>query len=629
MPNSCKNKETQDPQPGFRLMSESGLLDEVARESARSKRNRTTGFLALLQLDEPSQTPEDRPASAGSEIVEQILNLIEASALPFERAARDARGRFLLLLPTSNETRVRKRLEALSRAVAEHTFEAGGESQRFTPSIGYAPGVGGRAPAESLSRAELALANAVSQMDLRPAACSAALTSSAKKPRTGWAGISSIAQALLTLLAGIVLPFFVYVLLGGVGVDISGPTYVTVVVALSLTAAMIWWEARLAVRRKDPPELPEDAYPPASAIIAAYLPNESATIIETVEAFLRLEYPARLQVILAYNTPERLPVEEKLREIARRDPRFVPLHVQTSASKAQNINAAVAQVTGEFAGVFDADHQPDPGSFQRAWRWLASGCDVVQGHCVVRNGDASWVARMAAVEFETMYALCHPGRERLHGFGLFGGSNGYWRTSLLRQTRMHSSMLTEDIDSSMRVLVEGRRIASDPFLISRELAPTTLKALWNQRMRWAQGWFQVSLAHAGAGLCSRRLSLRQKLGIVHLLIWRELFPWLSLQVIPILAYWNMWQHRQLDWFLPILLFTTTFTLSAGPMQALLTYHLADSRIRKHKSWFLFFFLASFLFYSEFKNTIARVAQLKEITGERTWKITPRTAAAEA
>lgn len=82
-----------------------------------------------------------------------------------------------------------------------------------------------------------------------------------------------------------------------------------------------------------------------------------------------------------------------------------------------------------------------------------------------------------AVEFETIYSVSHPGRQRLHDFGIFGGSNGYWRTDLLRSIRMRGSMLTEDIDSALRVVERGGRIVSDPFLVTRELAPTTLKAL--------------------------------------------------------------------------------------------------------------------------------------------------------
>ena len=185
---------------------------------------------------------------------------------------------------------------------------------------------------------------------------------------------------------------------------------------------------------------------------------------------LRVDYPD-LQVIVAYNTPRPLLVEQALLAIAERDSRFIALRVEGSTSKAQNVNAALRHARGEFVGLFDADHHPQADSFTRAWRWLSNGYDVVQGHCVIRNGDVSLVARTVAVEFEAIYAVSHPGRAQLHGFGIFGGSNGFWRTEALRRTRMRGFMLTEDIDSSLRVVKAGGRIANDPALISRGSLP--------------------------------------------------------------------------------------------------------------------------------------------------------------
>jgi cellulose synthase/poly-beta-1,6-N-acetylglucosamine synthase-like glycosyltransferase len=248
---------------------------------------------------------------------------------------------------------------------------------------------------------------------------------------------------------------------------------------------------------------------------------------------------------------------------------------------------------------------------------------------VVRNGDASWVARTIAVEFESIYAVSHPGRARLHGFGIFGGSNGYWRTSLLRLVRMHGFMLTEDIDSSLRVVESGGKIAVDPALVSRELAPTTLQALWNQRMRWAQGWFQVSIKHLRRGWRSPALTRRQKLGFIFLLGWREIYPWLSLQAFPLIVYfaWKARSLLQLNWLIPIFVLTTLFTLSVGPGQTYFAWRLAVPDLKRRVSWFWSYLVVSSFFYTEMKNIIARVAQVKEAMGDRVWTVTARASTA--
>lgn len=81
------------------------------------------------------------------------------------------------------------------------------------------------------------------------------------------------------------------------------------------------------------------------------------------------------------------------------------------------------------------------------------------------------------------------------GFGLFCGSNGYWRTSLLREMKMDGDMLTEDIDSALRAFSRGCKTVHDLNVTSYELAPTTFSAFWKQRLRWAQGWAQASMRH--------------------------------------------------------------------------------------------------------------------------------------
>eukprot|EP00850_Spirogloea_muscicola_P005948 SM000028S10042 [mRNA] locus=s28:66460:68045:- [translate_table: standard] len=436
-------------------------------------------------------------------------------------------------------------------------------------------------------------------------------------------------QILLTFVLGLLLPFAVYVAVDHwADFDISPYLYLSTVIILVATALVVWVECFLALFPTTPPAEPGRPYPPASAIIAAYLPNEADTILDTIQAFLDLEYPAPLQVVLAYNSPKDMPeIEGLLQEIGRRRPdRFVPYRVMASRSKAENVNAALDHVvTGEFVAVFDADHQPMRDAFTRAWKWLSTGYDVVQGHCLVRNGDDGFIAQAVAVEFECIYSIGHPGAARLHDFGIFGGSNGFWKTSLLQEIKMDKEMLTEDIDSSIRVLLKGGKIKSDPGLISTELATTTIPQIWKQRLRWAQGWFQVSMKHFVPGMLCRHLSLWQKVGLFHLFLWREVYPWVSLQILPLLAFLVYKESGlgAINWLDSFYLATTIFTFSCGPGQMVMAYVASHKSIKKRGWWWFFNIWFSMIFYTEFKNVIARVAHIKEFMKEKSWVVTPR------
>ena len=68
-----------------------------------------------------------------------------------------------------------------------------------------------------------------------------------------------------------------------------------------------------------------------------------------------------------------------------------------------------------------------------------------------------------------------------------------------------------------------------------------------------------------------------------------------------------------------------FTVTTGPWQTLFAWRLSAREIRERGRWFWFYLLVSSVFYTEFKNVIGRVAQLKEVMGEKAWKVTPREA----
>lgn len=570
-------------------------------------------------------------------IARAVNTLIEFDGTPAEIVGiDDDEQHILMLIPDMTQEQASARLEKLAKRIMKHGFVIGHDSVHLTPIIGFTPLKTG-VPAETHHReARLALDLSANQLDLVPKPFipsqqpretadfirkARQLPGAAFLKRYG----QTMLQIALTFVLGWGVPFFIYMLFDALGIDLAGVVYIAVVCSLLFTAALIWYEGYLALKKEDLPEIGAP-YPPASMIVPAYLPNEASTIMSTLNACLQVDYPVPLQIILAYNTPKPLPIEIELEAMAQRYPNLTILNVHHSTSKAQNVNAALSEVTGDFVAIFDADHQPDPDTFKRAWAWLSNGFEVVQGHCLIRNGDFSRISRLVAVEFEAIYAVSHPGRARLHDFGIFGGSNGYWRTELLRETRMQGFMLTEDIDSSIRTIREGYKIKSDPHIISRELAPTIISALWTQRMRWAQGWYQVSLRHTLPGIVSSKLNIRQKFGLFQLLLWREIYPWLSMQVIPIVAFW-LWSAgtddlRAVNWFVPIFVVTSLVTMGTGPGQIFYILRLGDPSITKHKRWIVFYLLAGF-FYTEYKNLIGRVAQFKEVMGERKWHTTPR------
>lgn len=539
-----------------------------------------------------------------------------------------------LLVPGARAATTVWPLERAARSIAVSGVVAGSETLHLSPVAGVTDLDESDSVLTALDAVGAALEVAAAKMDLVPQVHQSGQISATKVRRPvaqeGLLGRVRRRLHATSLLAvtgyvlGIGLPLAIMEIAWGFGTDISGLVFAISVVAGLFTCWTLWMEILHALKVVDPPERPNGPIPLATAVIAAYLPNEAATIEETVEEFLKMNPEGGLQVLLAYNSPQHLPVEDRLQDIAERDPRLELLRVEGSTSKAQNVNAAVPRCRGEIVGIFDADHHPMPGAFERAWEWLGSGYDVVQGHCVVRNGRASLISRLVAVEFEGIYGVSHPGRARWHGFGIFGGSNGYWRREVLRGMRFRDDMLTEDIDSSIRTLTLGGEFASDPYLTSSELAPVEVKALWHQRLRWAQGWFQVMRRRLPSGLSAPDISRSQKAGLTLLLGWTQAAPWMCMLPLPLVIF-ALLHASELDvrWDVPLYLLVGFLSLVTSAGQMLAGYLVAHPSIRRHPAWFAQA-LVVLPFYAEFKNCVVRTAHLRELVGGRDWIVTPRT-----
>ncbi|MBD0020595.1 glycosyltransferase [Gordonia pseudamarae] len=580
-------------------------------------------FLVTITLGDCNEYGNPREPELLRLLVDTLHHEVVAGLIALEVAWVDQDSHSVVaLMSAPGAARLRARVGDICRTLTGTSWVLDdGTVHRIVLGAGYSR-IGSEVTRQEVDEAvETALGAARRSMARRDLVCLGP-----QRTRKAWRGLPARlrlpVQILFTLSVSILGPYAVLRLAYSHGVDLSGYAYIGIVIALGFTALLIWAETLCALSRPRLPAMPDIPAPTATAVVAAYLPNEADTIVETLGHVLGQQYPGELQVILAYNTPVDLPVETELRALARKHPELMLLKVEDSTSKAQNVNAALGVAVGEFVGVFDADHHPAPDSFTRAWRWIADGADVVQGHCVIRNGNESYVARAVAVEFEQIYAVSHPGRARLHGFGVFGGSNGFWRTDMLHEVRMRADRLTEDIDASLRSLLRGSTIVSDPDLLSRELAPVTMAALWRQRMRWSQGWFQVSVRQLSSVVTSRTIGMRQRVGMLVLFGWREVNPWVSPMVFGVLLF-VLWRDDHLSWATPIFLLTTLYTLSAGPVQLMFAWKLAAPDIRARTKWFAWYLVFAAPLYTEWKNLIARIAQLNELMGDHEWHVTPR------
>ncbi len=428
------------------------------------------------------------------------------------------------------------------------------------------------------------------------------------------------------LLIIIVIPTLVFFLLAQRWPTVLNISYTFLVTILVFQASLTYLQTTIVLKRKRFKELSTAEHiplPKTTFIVVAYLPNEVSVIETTLLNILQnVQRPKDgIEVILVYNTPHLEELELKLRELALKWPELILANAYGSHGKSENLNYALDMVSGKMIVLLDADHMVASDCLQRAWRWLDEGYDIVQGTCKIRNGKESLISRVVEIEFETIYIIHHAAKSILFNSTLFGGSNGYWKSDVIKKIKFDKEMLTEDIDSTIRALLGGYHIVHDRSIVSQEKAPTTIKNLWYQRKRWSQGWFQCSLKYQIATWKNKYLNFPQKFLWTTLLSWRVTYDILSTLIFPVL--FAFWLYRA-KVELPLngyIIFALIYTLFSGPYQVIASYK-NTSIPRTSAFWYINY--AIFVWpHTIFKSMAHLVAIRDEIMGDKKWIATTR------
>jgi cellulose synthase/poly-beta-1,6-N-acetylglucosamine synthase-like glycosyltransferase len=286
--------------------------------------------------------------------------------------------------------------------------------------------------------------------------------------------------------------------------------------------------------------------PSVDVIIPCYMPNEKDIIEETLWHVLqKVESPGDMKVWLVYNTPKDMPeIEARLAALSQRldlphGRKLSVMRVTESKSKAENINFVMPQLTAKYTVIYDADHHPDPESLLLLVEKLRrKDLACAQGSTYIRDLNSGLLARIIDAEFFVTHFVYFPCMRFLTRNAVFCGSNGLWQTEILKTTSFSPKMQTEDIDVSVRMLLEKHRIDFCPESRSGELAPVSLRALFKQRMRWAIGWDEVSL-QLWRKMMSAEVPRSRKFGVAYVCYsrwWMQIVGFVAGIVTPALSF---------------------------------------------------------------------------------------------
>jgi biofilm PGA synthesis N-glycosyltransferase PgaC len=238
------------------------------------------------------------------------------------------------------------------------------------------------------------------------------------------------------------------------------------------------------------PELKE--FPFVSVIIPAR--NEEAAIRNTISGVLQSNYPNFEVIVIDDASTDN--TAAILREVAVAESRVRILLLQENVGKPSALRYGTLASWGEIVVTIDADAYLDVDAIH----WMVSHfigprVGAVTGNPRVRN-RTSLLAKIQVGEYSSIIGMIKR-TQRILGkvLTVSGVIVAFRKQALFDVGLWDTDMITDDINITWKLEKRFWDIRYEPNALCWILVPETIKGLWKQRVRWAQGGTEVIRRH--------------------------------------------------------------------------------------------------------------------------------------
>jgi cellulose synthase/poly-beta-1,6-N-acetylglucosamine synthase-like glycosyltransferase len=222
-------------------------------------------------------------------------------------------------------------------------------------------------------------------------------------------------------------------------------------------------------------------------VIAAH--NEELVIGHVIDSLSAQNYPKNLYdiFVVADNCTDRTAT------IARRHGALVYKRFDTDkrgkGHALEWIFERIYEMSDKYdvVSVFDADNLVSSNFLDEMNRQLCKGHKVVQGYIDSKNPFDSWITCSYSIAFWLSNRIFQLPRYYLGLCCGLCGTGFCIELSVLKQIGWGATCLTEDLEFTMKLALNGMKVAWAHEAIVYDEKPLTLKQSWRQRKRWMQG----------------------------------------------------------------------------------------------------------------------------------------------
>jgi cellulose synthase/poly-beta-1,6-N-acetylglucosamine synthase-like glycosyltransferase len=226
--------------------------------------------------------------------------------------------------------------------------------------------------------------------------------------------------------------------------------------------------------------------------------NEFYVVERLIRATCRLDYPREsLEIqVLDDSRDETVVLSRRLVEEYRAQGFNIHWRHREDRQgfKAGALKQGLAQASGEFIAIFDADFVPPRDFLVRTLPFFSyPKIGMVQTRWGHLNADYSLLTRLQAIGLDGHFVVEQAARNGAGFFINFNGTAGIWRTAcILDAGGWSDDTLTEDLDLSYRAQLRGWqfKFLHDPACLAE--LPAEIGALRSQQFRWTKGAIETA-----------------------------------------------------------------------------------------------------------------------------------------
>ncbi len=230
-------------------------------------------------------------------------------------------------------------------------------------------------------------------------------------------------------------------------------------------------------------------YPPVSILVPCH--NEGENLRETIAVLERQNYPGF--EIIAIDDGSTDNTARLLEELSSCHPRLRVVRLAENQGKPTALRMGALASPHEFLICIDGDALLDPHATGWIMRHFVTSPRVgaVTGNPRVRT-RSTLLGKIQVGEFSSIVGLIKRA-QRIYGrvFTVSGVVAGFRKSALQQVDYWSVDAITEDIDISWKLQLKGWDIRFESNALCWILMPETLRGLWRQRLRWAQGGVEV------------------------------------------------------------------------------------------------------------------------------------------